>query len=342
MFVKLPIVVPEPRGRRGARCRAGLAAFILAAVPVCAEETLSAQEIAEFAAAVSARHGLPREEIARTLGAARVSPAVLEAISRPAEAKPWYQYRLIFVTDARAAAGVRFWNHNAEALARAERRYRVPPEIVVAIIGVETFYGRHTGGFRVLDALATLAFRYPKRAAFFRSELEEFLLLAAEQGLSPLALTGSYAGAMGMPQFIASSYRAYAVDFDGDGVVNIWDNADDAVGSVANYLHRHGWQPGAPVAVPARADGVALDEFAASDLKPHLPLAAFLAAGIEPQPVPQGDLQATLVRLEGVGGEEHWLGFDNFYVITRYNRSALYAMAVLQLAERIRAERESR
>lgn len=339
--MNIPNIVPASGGRRSARRLTVLAALALAAVPVYADEALSAQEIAEFAAAVSARHGLPRAEITRTLAAARVSPAVLEAISRPAEAKPWYQYRPIFVTAARVAAGVRFWNHNAEPLARAERRYGVPPEIVVAIIGVETFYGRHTGGFRVLDALATLAFRYPKRAAFFRSELEEFLLLAAEQGLSPLALTGSYAGAMGMPQFIASSYRAYAVDFDGDGVVNIWDDADDAVGSVANYLHRHGWRPDGPVAVPARADGVALDRFAAADLKPHLPLAAFLAAGIEPQPVPQGDLQATLVRLEGAGGEEHWLGFDNFYVITRYNRSALYAMAVFQLAERIRAERES-
>ncbi len=332
---------PAARSRAIAHARARTVA--LAAALACAltgtgvDAALQAEEIDPFVAEMVERHGFEAEVLRATLAAAQVSQRVLEAISRPAEAKPWHRYRPIFVTAERAAAGVRFWQAHGEPLRRAYERYGVPPEIVVAIIGVETFYGRHTGGFRVLDAIATLAFRYPKRSRFFRGELEQFLLLAREQQLSPMALTGSYAGAMGLPQFMPSSYRHYAVDFDGDGLVNIWDDPVDAIGSVANYLGRHGWQAGAAVALPARVDGARVDGLVDGRLETRWTLSELAEAGVEPQPLPDGDPAVNLVRLDLPDGAEYWVGLPNFYVITRYNRSSLYAMAVLQLAQEIRA-----
>jgi membrane-bound lytic murein transglycosylase B len=211
----------------------------------------------------------------------------------------------------------------------------VPAELIVAIIGVETYYGRIAGSYDVIDALATLAFDYPKRSSFFSRELSEYLLLAREQGLDPLTPKGSYAGAMGYGQFMPSSYRAYAVDFDGDGLADIWNNPVDAIGSVANYLARHGWQAGEPVVSRATASGEPPPELFAGGLKPQRPVAEFAAAGLTPVQHLDERAQAQAFRFELEDGHEYWLGLNNFYVITRYNHSAMYAMSVYQLSQRI-------
>jgi membrane-bound lytic murein transglycosylase B len=275
------------------------------------------------------------------LGQARFRSDIIEAMRRPAEAKPWYKYRPIFVTMARTRAGVQFWRSNEALLERAEREYGVAPEIIVAIIGVETRYGGYTGKHRVLDALSTLAFGYPKRAPFFRKQLEEFLLLTREEEVDPLKAKGSYAGAMGMPQFIPSSYREYAVDFDADGKRDLWNSTADAIGSVANYFRRHGWRDGEQVTLKARVRQRPDDALAEAGLKPSLPMQRLAGMGVEVKDSPPGDTLVSLVRLENRNGEEYWLGLQNFYVITRYNHSALYAMAVYQLSREILAERSA-
>ncbi len=287
-----------------------------------------------FISRMAREHGFDSSRLRLLLKQARVRQRILEAITRPAEARPWYQYRRIFLTRPRIEQGVEFARAHAALLARAERRWGVPPEIVTAIIGVETFYGQRTGGYRVIDALSTLAFAYPKRSAFFTRELEQFLLLARDAGLDPLRPTGSYAGAMGIPQFMPSSYRSYAVDFDGDGVADIWQDPGDAIASVANYLGRHGWRPGEPVAVPAK--GTPPPALLEGGLRPHTPLSGLRRVGVVPGGDIPGDPEATVIALQQPEHVDYWLGFHNFYVITRYNHSPLYAMAVLQLAGEIR------
>lgn len=281
-------------------------------------------------------HGFEAAEIAGVLEQARLRQDIIDAISRPAEAKPWWQYQRIFLTQARAEGGVAYWEQNAELLAQAEQAYGVAPEIIVAIIGVETFYGRHTGSYRVIDALSTLGFHYPPRAKFFRGQLGEFLLLAREEQLDPAKPLGSYAGALGRPQFIPSSYRHYAVDFDGDGKRDIWGNDADVIGSVANYFARHGWQPGAEVVFEAQLqDGQAAD-LVQRDSKTRYRLGELRQAGVTAADGLADDTPASLFALEEEQGDSsHWVGLDNFYVITRYNHSNLYAMAVYQLSRRI-------
>ncbi|MGE0278032.1 MAG: lytic murein transglycosylase B [Nitrospiraceae bacterium] len=261
---------------------------------------------------------------------------IITAISRPAESKPWYKYRPIFLTPERIRLGVEFMAANGTALARAEEVYGIPPEIVTAIIGVETFYGRQAGGYRVLDALATLAFEYPPRGAYFLGELEQYLLLTREEDIDPLTIKGSYAGAMGKPQFMASSYRNFAVDFDGDLKKDLWNNTTDAIGSVARYLSEHGWQQRKTVTSPARVEGDGYQAFIDKGMVPRTPLAELRRSGVVPVEELAEDTPAALIRLDGETAPEYWLGFNNFYVITRYNRSPLYAMAVYQLSEEIR------
>ncbi|MBT4854603.1 MAG: lytic murein transglycosylase B, partial [Halieaceae bacterium] len=269
--------------------------------------------------------GVDRTWAAALLDQAERKQSILDAISRPAEkTKPWYDYRKIFLTDKRAREGVAFAQQNAETLAKVSDQTGVPASVITAIIGVETFYGRITGSYRVIDALATLAFDYPKRSPFFTRELQNFLVLAYESGKDPLALKGSYAGAMGYGQFMPSSYRAYAVDYDGDGVADIWTNADDAIASVANYFLRHGWEPGAPVIVPANYDGDSSEIFAGG-LKPEKTVGELAEEGFAPRSATDISLVATPLRLEGSEGYEYWLCLENFYVITRYNHSAMYA-----------------
>ncbi len=294
--------------------------------------------IDEFIQEMVAKHGFDRQQLRGLLSRASYRQSIIDAITRPAEAKPWAQYRPIFVTPERAREGVAYWQANRELLERAEREYGVPPEIVTAIIGVETRYGRHAGTYPVIDALSTLAFAYPKRADFFRRELEEFLLLSREERVSAAKALGSYAGALGKPQFIPSSYRQYAVDFDGDGRRDLWDSDADVIGSVAAYFKRHGWQRGRPVT--RRAEGVAEShrKLAERGMKPSIRLDHLREAGIRPQQplsLPD-DTLSSLIRLQGDQGPEYWLGLPNFYVITRYNHSNLYAMAVFQLSQEIK------
>ncbi len=299
----------------------------------------SRADVQSFIREMSARHHFDASQLQAVFNRAQARPSIIAAMSRPGEAKPWYAYRDIFVNANRIQGGVRFWRANAAALAQAERVYGVPPEIVVAIIGVETQYGGNMGSFRVLEALSTLAFDYPRRAAYFRKELESYLLLTRQEGIDPLAPRGSYAGAMGLGQFMPSSFLSDAVDFDGDGHRDLWRNPRDAIGSVAHYFQRHGWRAGEPVAVPARVSGARYPALLSPRLSPPKDSVASLQAeGIAPEAPVSGTQAAMLLEYQGRDGPEYWLGFDNFYVITRYNHSQLYAMAVYQLSQAIREQ----
>lgn len=269
-------------------------------------------------------------------------PLVLEAINRPIVAPPkWYEYQANFLTPARIHGGLEYWQRNAAALDRVEARYGIPAEVVVAIIGVETFYGRNTGRYRVIDALATLAFEYPRRADFFRKELTQFLLLAREQRISPLIPEGSYAGAMGLPQFMPSSYRRYAVDFNGDGKVDLWRDGPDVIGSVANFLAEHGWAAGEPALVPVRVAPEVIPAMPGAGTSLRRSLRAWMADGVEVNDagLVQTDPMGMLVMLEGPETDEYRFGLQNFQVLMRYNRSRLYAAAVWDLAQALRSSR---
>ena len=286
--------------------------------------------------------GFDREELMQVFMEAERQESILKAIARPAEkTKAWYEYREIFLNEKRERQGLEFFAEYRETLARAERELGVPARIIVAIIGVETYYGRVAGSYRVIDALSTLAFDYPKRSEFFTKELKNYLILTREQGFDPLDLKGSYAGAMGYGQFMPSSYREYAIDFDGDGVADIWNNPVDAIGSVANYFKRHGWRLGEPVVFAADAAADVPDELfvqGRSDLKPQRTVAEFAAAGIVARQEVDPEALATAMKFELEDGYEYWLGLHNFYVITRYNHSAMYAMSVYQLSQRLAAQ----
>lgn len=295
---------------------------------------LDQEGVREFIDGMTTREDFNAAELRGLFENVERQEEVLEEITQPAESLPWHRYRPIFVTDSRVQAGAEFLRANAEALARAEEEFGVPPEIVTAIIGVETFYGRHKGGYPVLDTLATLAFAYPPRADFFRKELEQFLVLARTEGLDPRSVNGSYAGAMGMPQFISSSYRHYAIDFDDDGQRDLWNSTADVIGSVASYLERHGWRPGEPIAARV-ADGGDPAELVHDGLKPQVTPDQLRRTDVEVSPWPAAGQKVSVLELEGSEGAEYWVGWPNFYSITRYNHSALYAMAVFQLAERI-------
>jgi membrane-bound lytic murein transglycosylase B len=312
----------------------GLTGLLGSGVQVSAADYDGSPQVTEFIAEMTRDYGFASEQLVSLFAEVQRKQAILDAISRPAErVKPWKEYRPIFITDKRIAQGVDFWQKNQAALEKAEADYGVPAQFIVAIIGVETFYGGNTGSYRVMDALSTLAFDYPARAPFFRKELREFLMLTREEQVDPLSLKGSYAGAMGLPQFMPSSFRAYAVDFDGDGHINIWNNPTDAIGSVASYFQRHGWQAGGQVASRARVSGERVDEGLTEGLDPVKNVGELRAIGWRSDDVLADDVPVTAFRLEGAEGDEYWLGLPNFYVITRYNRSVMYAMAVNQLAE---------
>jgi len=281
--------------------------------------------------------GFDAEMLQSTFAAARYQQSIIDAISRPAErALNWAEYQDIFLTERRVQAGAEFIATHLDAFEAAEAKYGVPIPVIAAIIGVETLYGRITGKYRVIDSLSTLAFDYPPRSKFFRSELKEFFRLAQEEDRSVLEPLGSYAGAMGYGQFISSSYRNYAVDFDGDGIRDIWNNPVDAIGSVANYLSRHGWERGALVTVPARLDREVMDDVFNVSLKPNRTVADLSTMGVLTDVLLEDSFEVSPMRLEGKAGQEYWIGLNNFYVITRYNHSKLYAMAVFQLSERIK------
>ena len=312
--------------------------LILFCLPVFAAEHPGAEEFVKRAAS---EHGLDENDVRTLLGEAEYKQSIVDAISRPAEGKPWHEYRPIFLTDKRVHEGVDFWLENRELIASASKKFGVDEEIIVAIIGVETFYGRITGSYRTIDALVTLSFYYPQnlssdRSPFFSSELMHYIQLAAEEGLPAAKVTGSYAGAMGMGQFMPSSYREYAVDFDGDGSRNLWRSTADVVGSVANYLHRHGWQPGQPVTRRARASkGAAFDEISKTNFTPTLSVAQWADKGFSSSSELSPELPAAVLKLVQKDRNTYWLTFKNFYVITRYNRSPRYAMAVYELSREI-------
>jgi membrane-bound lytic murein transglycosylase B len=329
--------------------RALIAAFCLplaAAFPVphaAAETSVSAHPGSdEFIRAAVEQHGLDPAEVAALLETAEFQQRVADLIARPAESKPWYEYRPIFMTDQRLEEGLEFWRANEALIDRVAERYEVDPQVIVAIIGVETFYGRITGNFKVLDALATLAFHYPSdrtrdRSGFFTKELMEYLVLGGEEKLPIPEVTGSYAGAMGMGQFMPSSYRAYAVDFDDDGRRDLWRSTPDVVGSVANYLHVHGWEPGGPVVRDVTVEeGADLAQFERPNYKPERSVIDWHEAGFRSSADLEPDRPAALVQLEIEDGHARWMTFNNFYVITRYNRSPMYAMVVYQLSEALR------
>lgn len=294
----------------------------------------SGPAVDQFVEELVRESGFNAAELTSVLAQAERKQAILDAISKPAErVRPWKEYRPIFLTDARISQGVAFWKQNQAALARAEREYGVPAQFIVAIIGVETFYGRNTGNYRVVDALATLGFDYPPRQPFFRQQLKEFFMLARTEQVDPLALKGSYAGAMGMPQFMPSSFRAYAVDFDHDGHTDIWNNPTDAIGSVANYFKQHGWQTGASVAVRAEISGIRFEEGVTPGLDPVKNAIELRSYGWTPVSAVPNATPILAFRLEGAEGDEYWMGLPNFCVITRYNKSVMYALVVTQLAD---------
>ncbi|MDZ4202776.1 MAG: lytic murein transglycosylase B [Gallionella sp.] len=294
--------------------------------------------IAPFIDEMVEKHRFKRDELVSVFVHARHQPSIIEAISRPFTVKPWLDYRAAFVNKRRIKLGLAFWKKHQQDLRRAEKRYGIPQEMIVSVIGVETIYGGNMGSYRVLDALTTLAFDYPRRAEFFRSELENYLLLARDRDFDLLAVRGSYAGAMGIPQFMPSSYRNYAVDFNGNGTVDLMGEARDAIGSVANYLQGYGWVAGEPVAVPAR---ISMDACPGETATPR-GLRAWSASGIVPESGSYGvDARARLLDFTVGESKEFWLAFNNFEVITRYNNSDFYAMSVLQLAEELKAARHA-
>ena len=304
------------------------------------------EDVREFAADMARRHGFVESELLYLFSRANNFPEIVGLITPPAHprARSWQAYRNRFIEPIRIAGGVDLWDRYERELARAETLYGVPAEIIVAIMGVETVYGRNAGNWRVIDALATLAFDYPKRAPFFRSELENYLLFARDHGIDVFSVRGSYAGAIGIPQFMPSSWRKWAVDFDGDGRIDLRESMIDSIGSVASFLKGHGWIAGAPIAFRASVDGEAYVELLARDIRPSLPVAEFARYGVLSAALAQAglapDTLAALVELATPDKpSQFWVGLDNFYVITRYNRSSFYAMSVIELAAAIRARR---
>jgi len=290
----------------------------------------------EFAKELEAEHGIKPAQAKAWLEGAERLESVLKAISRPAEKTlTWADYRKIFLTEKRINQGKQFLVDNAELLEKAELEFGVPKEIIGAIIGVETFYGKRQGNYRVLDSLSTLAFDYPKRSLFWR-ELKHFFVMSQEQQVNPGEVKGSYAGAMGYGQFIPSSYRRYAVDYDNDGLKDLWHNKADAIGSVANYFKRHGWKKDQAVTQRVHVKGDKYQDAVNDRLKPKWNVSELKALGVTPTQDVADDASATLVKLIGDKGAEFWLGNHNFYVITRYNHSRMYAMAVYQLSQAIK------
>ncbi|MEE9598247.1 MAG: lytic murein transglycosylase B [Acidiferrobacterales bacterium] len=314
----------------------GFAFVLFAPARALAVDIAAYPALQTFIERIANKHGISAKKLNEWFKSARIRQDILHTINAPKEGLPWYEYRKLFVTKQSALRGKRFWQANATALSNAEREYGVDPATIVAIIGIETQYGRNTGSFRIIDALTTLTLEYPRRSDFFRGELEHYLLLAQELKVDPLALRGSYAGAIGVPQFIPSSYREYAIDFDGDGRRDLIGSKADAIGSVANFLLRHGWRKDGTVVEPLQPEKDLILWFSKLGSTPMLPLRYLLGYGIVPMEYNEKEEPAALITLEEQSGPKYHLGHNNFYVITRYNQSQNYAMAVYELSESIR------
>ncbi len=310
----------------------------LASVSLYASDYAERKEVKTFAKTFAEANNKNVDDILRILEKGTKQQSIIDAISRPAEKKlTWGEYRKIFIEPQRIDKGVIFWREHREIINDVSKKYQVAPEIIVAIIGVETRYGRITGNYKVLDALLTLSFDYEPRAPFFRKQLEQFLLMCDEQKLDPSALTGSYAGAMGFGQFMPSSYRDFAVDYDQDGIADIWSNPADAIASVANYFAKHGWQYGEMVALQL-AEPVSDEKLISPVLEPELTVKMLREANVKVPAQLNDSAKVTLMKHVTPGGDEYWLGFENFYAITRYNHSTMYALAALQLSEILKAK----
>ena len=334
-FPLAALLLVAPAGAQPAAAAPAAAVPAVASAPLLPFD-LERPEIASFVDEVVSRDGLSRKEVSGLLKKAQPQPKIIEIMTRPAEkVSPWWEYRERFVSAERIADGVRFWLDHKNTLEQVSAQYQVPSEYLVAILGVETHYGRNTGPYRALDALATLAFDYPPRERFFRGELEEFLLLARENNLDPLSVPGSYAGALGVPQFMPSQYRRYSVDADADKHRDLWGNWDDILASVANYLRAHGWVPHAPVLAETHLDPDPSFQIEPRNLELNETVESLSAHGVKVQlPLP-ANTPVLLLSAEQRDGPAYRVGFHNFYVLTRYNSSARYAMAVHDLAEAI-------
>ena len=300
----------------------------------------SRPEVQRFIADMSSKHGIETAVLQSVFEQARFQQSIIKAITPlPPGQRSWRTYRENFLVARRVEGGLQFKREHAAALEKAESEYGVPREIIVAIIGIETEYGRNMGAYRVLDALSTLAFDYPRRAEYFSGELEEFLLLAREANLEPTQIKGSYAGAIGFPQFMPSSIRRHAVDFDGDGRRDLRGNPVDAIGSVANFLNKHGWIAGTPIAVPATVEGDSYKAILDGGVTPKWRADEVRAAKVRFDPAVADDTQVVLIELESPDAPpDYRVGLHNFYVLTRYNRSSFYASAVLDLAQALKQQ----
>jgi len=314
-----------------------LISILLFLLPVMAQGSSSEidTKVSRFISDAVREHRLDRDWLQGIFDQLDIKPIVVSKVKSPAEKKPWFKYRSIFLTDRRVQGGVAFWQKHSDLIERASQQYGVRPEIIVAIIGVETSYGTRTGKYRVLDSVATLAFSDSSRSGFFRRELMHFFLLSHEEKIDPLKVKGSYAGAMGIGQFISSSYREYAVDFDQSGTRNLWE-MPDAIGSVANYFKRHGWQADQPIVTRASLSSSEQSSLFIDGLKPKYQVKDFYAKGVSTQDKWNSELSALLLPLQQKKSKEYWLAANNFYVITRYNHSPHYAMAVYQLSQEIK------
>ena len=312
---------------------------VASALEITSGDYQGREDVLAFVQRVAAETDYTEQELVDLFGQVEKQEHLFAKLDRPAEKElKWYQYKGIFIKDKRVDLGVKFWKEHRDLLEMVSAETGVPEEIIVAIIGVETFYGIYRGKDPVFDSLVTLAFDYPRRAKFFTRELEEFLLLVKEQGFEARALRGSYAGAMGMPQFISSSYRNYAVDFDKDGQTNLFDSIPDIAGSVANYFVKHGWERDGRVARPLELAESNSVETLEPGVKPSYTWSDLKQNGLLSKFAIDEETPVALVKLEQKDHPEYWVGFQNFYVITRYNHSELYAMAVYQLAKLISYE----
>ena len=317
--------------------------LLAATASPAAERYADRPEAQQFIDEMQQKHGFDKEALTYIFRRAEYLPPVIKAISPPKDpgVRSWQRYRGRFIEPVRIKAGVAFWDRYQDTIRAASEKYGVAEEIIVGIIGVETIYGRNTGNFQAVSALATLAFDYPRRAELFRGELENLLLMAREQHRDPLDYQGSYAGALGLPQFLPSSVRNYAVDFDGDGHIDLLGSPKDAIGSVARYMQMHGWESGAPVATRASVAGDArLPPLLANDITPAFDAATLGEHGVTAVDGSEASGKAAFIELVTPGeSSEYWLGYQNFYVITRYNRSSFYAMSVFQLGEAVKQAR---
>lgn len=301
------------------------------------ESFVSRPELNIFIDEMVEKHHFDKSQLIDIFSHVHLKPNIIKAMIRPAEVKPWTEYRAMFVNPLRINGGVEFWRANAGVLAHASNTYGVPESIIVAIIGVETQYGKNAGSYRVIDALSTLAFDYPRRAEYFKGELEKFLILTRDEGIEPFSLKGSYAGAMGIGQFMPSNYLNYALDFDGDGHRDINHCMADAIGSVANYFIGHGWFSGQPIVLRAQVTGERYLELVNMGFNLTHTVDEMREFGVTPAESVDGSQQVMLIRLETKGEPEYWIGLNNFKAITEYNRSKFYAMSVYLLSREIQA-----